>query len=75
VSVYLGMLVVLASLTFFIVGFASPTFGPFAYAVLAYIPYSIIIFLTSGIMAAIVSFEEHYRKITEFILSGQLESN
>ena len=75
ITVYLGALVVFASLVFFIFAYTSPTFGPFAYAILAYIPASIVIFLISGIMAAIVSFEDNYRKRTEFILSEHRESN
>lgn len=75
ITVYIGVLVVLASLVFFVAAYASPTFGLFAYAILAYIPASIVIFLISGIMAAIVSVEDNYRKRTEFMLSERRKGN
>ncbi|MBV1907732.1 MAG: hypothetical protein KUG78_00330 [Kangiellaceae bacterium] len=70
VTVYVGILVILAAIVFFIVAYNSPFLKPMAVGGLVFIPYSTIIFFVSGLMAAIVSFEENYRLRTEFFLSG-----
>jgi hypothetical protein len=70
ITVYVGIFVILAAIVFFIVAYNSPFLKPMAVGGLMFIPYSTVIFLMSGIMAAIVSFEENYRLRTEFLLSG-----
>ncbi len=69
ITVYVGAFIILASLVFFLIVYSSPIYGPMAYAALIYIPFTLIIFFISGVMASIVAFEDNYRKRTEHLLN------
>ena len=72
-TVGFGFLTLLMSVVVFIKALSSSAFNIMAMGAASYVAFSLLIFFGSGVMAAIVAFEENYRKRTELLLSKSKE--